>query len=379
MGTDNTNKDKATSKICEVKSRYYDPVVINDVYEPGNQITQKDGLIRMETSGNETKFTGYFGYGRWNGETIMVHDGYDYIAEVEKTDVIAVHHGYLTKIRLGHNDGSKCALKDFFFNTGLLSFKKQYNNNESLCKYCDNKKHCYGFQVFLEIEGTNYTAYYAHLSEIDNSIVKKISNFEFDDTNNTLTFSPAIELCGGDTIGKSGDTGNASAVSDKHLHFECRLTNTETKVSPNRIVNTEFKIKYAQYNKIPYKYKGRVNEYIEEIKKEDIIEYRATNKWNMGEYLKMRKEEEKKQNPKLTDDDFDKNIKPNIISKLKKNKWDAWFEYKNNMIKLESGSEHWPNIRKEMASKKALNKFREEHILVVSKIKEKDADTQRLS
>lgn len=62
----------------------------------------------------------------------------------------------------------------------------------------------YGKQIVIKIDNSKYYAFYAHLLQIDvkkGDIVKK-----------------------GDTIGKTGITGNAKTFRglDQHLHFECR-------------------------------------------------------------------------------------------------------------------------------------------------------------
>ncbi|WP_455541560.1 M23 family metallopeptidase [Prevotella fusca] len=85
----------------------------------------------------------------------------------------------------------------------------------------------YGKQIIIKIDNSNYYAFYAHLSQI---YVKKRDPVEK-----------------GDTIGKTGITGNAKTFRglDQHLHFECRTAailgkGLDGRVSPNNIVLTKF-------------------------------------------------------------------------------------------------------------------------------------------
>lgn len=389
MGDGNNNMSSNDTKAntpqeCKIPSAYYDPIDIK--VDVGQEITIKDDILFMTNETPKNQFRGYYGYGRISKNGLIInHDGYDYLAEVEKTDVKAVHHGYITKIRLGHNDGTNCALKDFFFRTRFLSFKQEFFDNNSPCKNCDNVSGCYGFQVFFEIAGTNYFAYYAHLSEIDNSVIEKmkISTCKFNDANNTLIFSPAIELCGGDIIGKSGDTGNASLVLQKHLHFECRIGNG-SKVSPNKIVKTEFKIKSTKDPNKPL---------IEEIKETDIIEYRKDiikkleEEWGKTETFKARDsfiktiwssnknykkvpwEQFKRSSEYKTiyDEQWKGNPDENGMREIDK----AWEKYKVKKIK-----DKWKTTyRVQKESNAALIKFRDEHIIVVGNIKGSENNT----
>lgn len=85
----------------------------------------------------------------------------------------------------------------------------------------------YGKQIVIKIDNSKYYAFYAHLLQIDvkkGDIVKK-----------------------GDTIGKTGITGNAKTFRglDQHLHFECRTAaklgkGLDGRLSPNNIVLTKF-------------------------------------------------------------------------------------------------------------------------------------------
>ena len=85
----------------------------------------------------------------------------------------------------------------------------------------------YGKQIVIKIDNSQYYAFYAHLLQIDvkkGDIVKK-----------------------GDTIGKTGITGNAKTFRglDQHLHFECRTAaklgkGLDGRLSPNNIVLTKF-------------------------------------------------------------------------------------------------------------------------------------------
>ncbi len=85
----------------------------------------------------------------------------------------------------------------------------------------------YGKQIVIKIDNSDYYAFYAHLSQIDvkeGETVKK-----------------------GDTIGKTGITGNAKSFKglDQHLHFECRTSaklgkGLSGRLSPNNIVLTKF-------------------------------------------------------------------------------------------------------------------------------------------
>lgn len=85
----------------------------------------------------------------------------------------------------------------------------------------------YGKQIIIKIDNSNYYAFYAHLSQI---YVKKRDPVEK-----------------GDTIGKTGITGNAKTFRgfDQHLHFECRTAailgkGLDGRLSPNNIVLTKF-------------------------------------------------------------------------------------------------------------------------------------------
>ncbi|MDR2474401.1 MAG: M23 family metallopeptidase, partial [Bacteroidales bacterium] len=87
----------------------------------------------------------------------------------------------------------------------------------------------YGIQLVIKIDNSIYYAFYAHLSEIGSGI------------------SIDSEVKKGDTIGKTGKTGNASSLTrgDLHLHFECRTEVSPGlglvgRESPNRIVVTKF-------------------------------------------------------------------------------------------------------------------------------------------
>lgn len=82
---------------------------------------------------------------------------------------------------------------------------------------------------YLKIDNSTYYAFYAHLSEIGSGI------------------STDSEVKKGDTIGKTGATGNASSLTgdDLHLHFECRTEVSPGlglvgRESPNKIVETKF-------------------------------------------------------------------------------------------------------------------------------------------
>ena len=82
-------------------------------------------------------------------------------------------------------------------------------------------------KLSIKIDNSKYYAFYAHLLQIDvkkGDIVKK-----------------------GDTIGKTGITGNAKTFRglDQHLHFECRTAaklgkGLDGRLSPNNIVLTKF-------------------------------------------------------------------------------------------------------------------------------------------
>lgn len=238
MGTENRNK--AVSSLCKVKPEFFDPIDLTDKdLQIGNILTQEKGVISMSP-----KFTGYFGYCR--GSNIYgayMHDGCDYLALNDtgkpSPEIKAVYEGIITHIRFGHNSrDSKCLLKDDFNRTPIASF------NANRCKGCDNRKGCYGIQVWLQVDvdGTQYYAYYAHLSELSSSIFSAISKKKINNVNNTLILSESV--CGDDVIGRAGCTGIAcDSESKQHLHFECR-TGLEigTQISPNKIVKTEFKI-----------------------------------------------------------------------------------------------------------------------------------------
>ena len=418
-----------TVRPLEVPSGYYDPVVFRKV-ELGQEIG--DNILCVQSY---NKFLGYYGLSRWS-RMIKSHTGYDYFAPCG-TPVYPVHHGYITAIKFGPKDGC-CGLLEYYKRTHRLSFTKEEiegenkkiqeeNNNiekenniiqekineinkkegvdknakkTEILKLNKNKKKkikeimycnsncwsgCFGLQMFLKDSNTNHFAFYAHLSELDETVFKQISvsepnfkdNFTLD--RNYLKLNDPIEVLNmNQSLGKSGNTGNASSEKER---LECREKDVENnddhgtvRFSPNRIVKTEFKIKYKEYSKIPDRYKEFVQEFKEEIVINDIIEYRASEKWKKAptsEYLNMIREKEKNNSTQLEDEVFDKRPR-----KFKWNAWENWFEYKNYLIEKES--QKWQQLKTELASKRALDSFGKEHVIVVGNIKGLENNTEEV-
>jgi hypothetical protein len=155
------------------------------------------------------------------------------------------------------------------------------------CKECPKRASCYGVQVWLKLKDNKY-AYYAHLSDLSDDIMSKLSEYittpdkigELAPVNNkenssrmfrnqlewilggttcnTFDFENPLFVRTGEPIGKSGCTGNAYDMKPEaeHLHFECRQSssnipeNNGCQISPNTIVKTKFYIvKDADENK----------------------------------------------------------------------------------------------------------------------------------
>lgn len=193
-------------------------------------------------------FTGYFGYTRNQGT--KKHEGYDYIAS-DQVAALAVQTGEIVQIRYGRANNLKaCPFRN--------AFKANKNSifQHTVCKDCDYRNGCYGVQVWLKIIDNQRTfyAFYAHLSQLSETITKGITSTSPLQSSNTL-MNLSIKVQCRDKIGYCGSTGFAHEMltndtfknekGQEHLHFECRTAIEKSGVklhSPNEIVKTKFYI-----------------------------------------------------------------------------------------------------------------------------------------
>lgn len=193
---------------------------------------QKPILLRSE---KDNPFIGYYGFTRCAGE--KEHTGFDY-KKKKGEPVLAVFscNNMTIEVYVGHLDkNKKCALRS--------QFNEKVNNfDEETCKKCDNREGCYGLRIFL-INGKKKVMY-AHLSKINQDIFNQLKQKEVVDNGKKYDVYKIEEyhIKIGDTIGLTGNTGNAYSMEgdQQHLHFE--YWENKKRCNPNQIVYTKFKL-----------------------------------------------------------------------------------------------------------------------------------------
>lgn len=261
--------------------------------------------------------------------------------EKERNDIIENIQILKNSIQFIKSSSEKCSFQESWSNFAFsapviddvqkqLDVKvyelKKFNSRFSAtthCRKCTVKDGCFGLQVWLEIDeefkkkvlkiedNAKYYAYYAHLSDLNNSIVDEIIEHfiskGFED--NTVKFTNPITVDKkGYVLGQSGCTGNAYPqmylYNEEHLHFECRTDFENTRfidnkrkirsqVSPNKIIRTKFRLK-----------KG--SDVTEEITIDRIGLKTELKKWFKSKKEKMSEEEWGKLWNELSSEDLDR-------------------------------------------------------------------------
>ena len=284
--------------ICQVAPSFGDPV-------SGTPVLRKES---GENGKTKNHFIGYYGVIRKDKDgTLRSHHGYDYVAE-NGTVVYAVGDGKIVQVRIGRI-GKDCTCP--FFNNKDNKEKREINNKfdgtvKGKCVDCKLNANCYGIQVWLEltIDGKKQYAFYAHLSELSESIFNVITRK--DPIGNTYS-GLTIPIKKEDVIGKSGCTGLASTNDEnqRHLHFECRTAievdqTKRVQISPNSIVKTPFYVVKESGDKNKIIKEEITDELIgltarkEELKKkwkEEWVRGNMFNKMFMEEWKKKKTEE----------------------------------------------------------------------------------------
>lgn len=189
-------------------------------------------------------YIGYYGYVRYEGN--INHSGFDYEA-TQGTPVLSTFPTQNLSVELWIGRPQYyCELRNHSINK---HFSCEICKN---CKVPNKDDKCYGVQLFIIDNERKIKILYAHLSQINKTIVNVLKEAEYKDKNISCKYyEGTTSIIKGQEIALSGNTGNAYTMIDKnksnkteqqHLHFECIL-NTNTKVNPNNYVRTQFKLK----------------------------------------------------------------------------------------------------------------------------------------